>query len=130
MKKKKDKTIMPDVSFSQEDILSAGALEAKWYPVSLKTVSEGPGKKDPSSTTWTCEFEVVDGEAKGALVTTWFSSKMMKNAIRFIKCFVPNLQPGTSYPIEQTVGKPVMAYIVYDLDQTSNVIKDFKPVGK
>jgi len=121
---------MPDVTFSQEDILTNTELTAGWYPMTLKEVSEGPGTKDPSSTTWTCEFEIMDGPSKGALIPTWFSSKMMANLINFIKCFVPKLEPGKKYPLDQTKGKPVMGYVVFDLDRNANVIKSFKPVGK
>jgi len=98
--------------------------------MTMKSCSEGPGKKDPSSTTWACEFEVVDGPSKGALITSWFSSKMMKNVIRYIRCFVTNVAAGQSYPLDGTIGKVVMGYVVYDMEQNSNVIKDFKPVGK
>lgn len=121
---------MPEVTFTQEDIVSTKEVTAGWYPLTLKQVVEGPGKKDPSSTTWSCTFEVIDGESKGLQVLTWFSSKMMKNIIRFIRCFVASPVAGTSYSLDSTVGKPVMGYLVWDIDNQTNIIKDFKPVGK
>lgn len=121
---------MPEVTFSPEQLLANTELSAGWYPMSLKDISEGPGTKDPSSTTWTCEFEVIDGPSKGTLIATWFSSKMMVNLINYVKCFVPKLEAGKAYPLDQTKGKPVMGYVVFDLERNANVIKSFKPVGK
>lgn len=121
---------MPEISFTQEDIVSTAELSAGWYPLAAKSIMEGPGKKDPSSTTWTCEFEVIDGPSKGAKVTTWFSSKMMKNAIRYLRAHGVVPEAGKTYPLEATVDRPIMGYIVYDLENQSNVIKDFKPVWR
>lgn len=121
---------MPEVTFTQEDILSSAEMPSQWYPLALKTVNEGPGKKDPSSTTWECEFEVIDGANKGGIIKTWFSSKMMKNVIRYIKCFVAQPVAGTTYKIDQTIGKPVMGYVKWDIENLNNVIMDYKPVGK
>lgn len=121
---------MPEIQFSQESILSLGEFSAGWYPMQAKSISEGPGTKDPSSTTWTCEFEVIDGPKKGAQITTWFSSKMPANALNYLKCFVKDPQPGVSYPLDQTVDKPIMGYVVFDMDRNANVIKSFKPIGK
>lgn len=122
---------MPDVTFGQEDINSALPLEpAGWFPGALRSVTEGPGKSDPSGTTYTCEFEIIDGPRKGTIIPHWFSSKMQANIIRFIRCYVQNIEAGKKYPLEGTVGKPVMIYGAYDVERNSNVIKDFKPVGK
>ncbi len=121
---------MPDVTFSEQDILTMKELPAGWYPMSMTSCSEGPGTKDPSSTTWTCEFEVVDGPFKGAIIPTWFSNKMIKNIGRYIRCFVANIAANQSYPLDSTIGKPVMGYVVFNMDRASNEIKDFKPVGK
>ena len=121
---------MPEVSFTQEDIVSSQAMEAGWYPVTLKDISEGPGKKDPSSTTWTSEFEVIDGAYKGVVILYSFSSKMMKNVIQYVACFVGKPEPGKSYPLEATKGKPIMAYVKFDMDFNKNAIAAFKPIGK
>jgi hypothetical protein len=121
---------MPDVSFTPEDIVSSQEMPAGFYPVALEDVTEGPGQKDPRSTTWACEFKVVDGPFTEAVIQHWFSNKMMKNVINFVRCFVKNLEPGKSYPLEETKGKPVMAYVKYDMDRNANVIVSFKPIGK
>ena len=120
----------PDVQFSEADILSSGEAEAGWYPMHLVQVSEGPGKTDPSSTTWTCQFEVTDGPRKGMLLDHWFSSKMMKGVLNYIKCFVAKIEPNKTYPLGSTTKKAVMGWVKHDLDRNTNVITAFKPVGK
>ena len=121
---------MPGISFTQEDIISAAELPATWYPLKAQSIVEGPGKSDPSSTTWTCKFLITDGEYKGRVIDYWFSSKMLKNAIRYLKCFGVNVKPGETYPIENTVDQPVQGYLVWDVNQLTMVIKDFKPAGR
>ncbi len=121
---------MPNIEFTESEILSLGDFSAGWYPMALRSVEEGPGTKDPSSTTYTCEFEVIDGERKGAMLTTWFSTKMPANIFNYIKCWVPKPASGQKYPIESTKDKPVMGYVTFDLERNANVIKAFKPVGK
>src|ERR1035437_113395 len=121
---------MPGIQFTQEDIISAAELPAGWYPVVAKSITEGAGKKDPTSTTWSCIFVITGGEFKGREVMHWFSSKMMKNAIRYMKCFGVQPKVGESYPIEETVDRPLEAYCIWDIDNINNVIKDFKPAGR
>lgn len=121
---------MPGISFTQEDIISAAEMPAGWFNVVAKSIVEGPGKNDPNSTTWTTIFVVQDGEFKGRELQYWFSSKMMKNAIRYLKCFGVAPKVGENYPIEDTVNKPVQAYVVWDIKQLNNSISDFKPAGR
>ncbi len=121
---------MPGISFSQEDIISAAELPATWYKMKAQSIVEGPGKSDPSSTTWTCKFVVTDGAFAGRVIDYWFSSKMMKNAIRYLRCFGVTAKPGETYAIEDTVEKPVEGYLVWDVNQLTMVIKDFKPAGR
>jgi hypothetical protein len=121
---------MPDVTFTQEDIVSSVAMEAGWQPIALKDVSEGPGTKDPSSTTWRCEFVVMDGPYKGATILHYFSNKMMKNVINYIACFVAKPVAGQSYPLEGTKDKLVQGYCQHDISFNNNKIVSFKPVGK
>lgn len=121
---------MPGISFSPEDIIGAAELPAGWYNVVAKSITEGAGKKDPSSTTWSCIFTIQDGEFKGREILSWFSSKMMVNAIRYLKCFGVVPKAGETYAIEETVGKPVQAYITWDAVNLNNTIKDFKPMGR
>ncbi len=121
---------MPGISFTPEDVVATAEITAGWYPMVAKSIVSGPGKKDPSSTTWTCIFKIVDGPYNGAEIQYWFSTKMAKNAIRYMKCFVSDIKPGETYPIEDTVDRPVQGYVVWDLENQNNVIKDFKPVGR
>lgn len=119
---------MPGVSFSPEDLASTNKLDAAWYKLNIKSIEEGPGKSDPSSTTYTCEFVVGEGKFKDTPIKHWFSDKMMVKVVIYIKCFVKTVEAGKQYPLEATVGKTVMAYCQWDMERTSNVILDFKPV--
>jgi hypothetical protein len=121
---------MPDVTFTQEDIVSSVAMEAGWQPLALKDINEGPGGKDPSSTTWTCDFVVLDGPYKGAMIRTFFSSKRMRDVINYVSCFVAKPVAGQSYPLESTKDKPVMGYCQHDPSFNNNKVVSFKPVGK
>lgn len=120
---------MPDVTFSQSDILQATTkLEATWYLASLKKCEAGPGKKDPSSTTWSCEFEITEGNFKGLPISFWFSDKMPKTIISFVSCFVAKVEAGKSYPLESAIGKPVKIFARYNMEQKNNEILDFQKV--
>lgn len=121
---------MPNISFSPEDLASTNKLEAGWYKLLVKSIEEGPGKKDPTSTTYSCEFVVVEPvKVKDTPIPHWFSDKMMVKAVIFIKCFVKSIEAGKQYPLESTVGKHVMGYCQWDMENTRNIILDFKPVA-
>ena len=119
---------MPGITFSQEDIASTNKLDAAWYKLNVKSIVAGPGKKDPTSTTWTCEFVVAEGPAVNTPIPCWFSDKMMKNIINYMSCFVAKIEPGKEYPIESTVGKTIIGWCRWNMEQKSNEIIDFKKV--
>jgi hypothetical protein len=123
---------MPEVTFTQEDLLSRKQLKAGWRKLKVKSVTEGPGKSDPESTVWPIVFIVDEGEDLGTPVNHWFTEKQMGRLAEFIKCFVTggDVKTGQSYKLESTVGKHVMGYVEYDIKSGFNSIKDFKPVGK
>lgn len=120
---------MPGITFSADDIASANQLDAAWYPAIVKSCVEGPGKKDPQSTTWATEFRIAEGPAAGTIVQHWFSDKMMKDIVIYSRCF-QKPEPGKSFPIDATVGKPVKIYARWDLERKTNVIMDFQPAAK
>lgn len=119
---------MPGISFSQKDLAASNQLPAGWYKLNVDDISEGAGKKDPTSTTWTCQFSVAEGEFAMTPIPHWFSSKMMENAARYLHCFIGNLEAGKVYPIEETKGRQVMGYCYFDLENNRNSIKDFKRI--
>ena len=120
---------MPGISFTAEDIASGNKLDAAWYKLLVKSIVPGPGKKDPSSTTYTCEFVVDQDLGKGTPIRFWFSDKMPKVIIEYLQSgFVAKIEPGKDYPIEATVGKHVMGYCNWDMEQKANVIQSFKKV--
>src|SRR6266436_5839396 len=119
---------MPGITFTKEDLSASNKLDAGWYKLNIIDIVEGPGGKDPSSTTWTCKFVVVDGPKEGTPITHWFSSKMQDRAAVFIRCFTKDPVPGKVYPIEETKGKQVLGYCTWDLANNRNTIMDFKQV--
>lgn len=120
---------MPEIKFSQEDLLERTQLQPGWYNLLCKSVTEGPGKTDPSSIVYTCVFVVDGGAANGVPIRHWFSEKAMGRIVDYIKCFLPNgkVEAGKVYDLDQTVGLRVGGYCQYDLNQGYNVIKDWKP---
>lgn len=119
---------MPEVKFTQEDLLERTQLNPGWYPLICKSVDEGPGKNDPSSIVYTCVFVVDEGPAKGVPIRHWFSEKAMGRIVDYIKCFLPGgkVEAGKVYDLAQTVGLKVEGYCQYDLAQGYNTIKDWR----
>ena len=121
---------MPKIRFSEEDLLERNQLSAGWRKLKVKSVSEGVGKKDPTSTVWECVFVVSDGSKdNGTPIRHWFSEKAMGRVVDFIKAFTGGkAEKDKEYELDDTVGREVMGYCKYDVDQKWNTIEDFKPV--
>lgn len=117
---------MPGITFTASDLASTNKLDPSWYKLIVRSVTSGPGKKDPSSITWEVSLEVAEGAAAGTPIKTWFSDKFMKPAVFFMGCFVANIEPGKEYPIEGTVGKHVLGYCKFNMEQKNNEVLDFK----
>jgi hypothetical protein len=120
---------MPEVSFTQENLLERKQLSAGWRKLKVKSVTEKPGTSDPESITWPTVFVVDEGSDLGVPVNHWFTEKQMGRLAEFIKCFIPNgaVEPGKKYTLDSTVGRHVMGYVEYDIKTGFNSIKDFKP---
>lgn len=119
---------MPDVTFSEQDMKEVGDLPATWYTLTCKEMTAGPGKNDPSSTSWTTVFVITGGEYDGRQVRNTFSTNFKSMIYKYLKCFI-DVKAGT-FPIEDTVGRTVQGYIVMDPTSGFPNLKDFKPVGK
>ena len=121
---------MPEMSFSEENLLERKQLKAGWRVLKVKSTSEATGKKDPESTTWPTIFVIDEGEDLGVPVTHWFTEKQMGRLAEFIKCFIPNgkVEANKSYKLDDTVGRRVKGYVEYDIKSGFNVIKDFQPM--
>ena len=129
----RNKKEMPEVKFTQEDILERTQLAPGWREMVCKSVEEGPGKNDPSSIVYTCMFVVECAcPENGVPIRHWFSEKAMGRVVDYIKCFIPGgkVEPGKAYELAQTIGMKVGGYCQYDLAQGYNVIKDWRPAGK
>lgn len=120
---------MPGIIFTEEDIKAVGDLPAGWYPLTTKSMVEGPGKNDPSATSWTTVFTIYEGPFENREVRNTFSTNYKSMVYKYLKCFV-DPKPGVTIPIEDTVGRQVQAYIVMDPTSGFPNIKDFKPVGR
>ena len=80
---------MPEIRFTQEDILERTQLSPGWRTLVCKSVTEGQGKTDPTSTVYTCMFSVDNGSETGVPIRHWFSEKAMGRIVDYIRCFVP-----------------------------------------
>lgn len=123
---------MPEIKFTQEDLLERTQLSPGWRVLVPKSIDEGPGKTDPSSIVYPCKFVVDEGKEKGVPINHWFSEKAQGRIVDYIKCFVPGgkLEAGKVYELSQTIGLKVEGYCQYDPGQGYNVIKDWRPVSK
>lgn len=121
---------MPEIKFTQEDLLERTQLPPGWQTLICKSIDEGPGKTDPSSIVYSCVFVVDGGAANGVPIRHWFSEKAMGRIVDYIKCFVTKVEVGKVYELSQTIGLKVGGYCQYDLAQGYNVIKDWKPASK
>ena len=120
---------MPEVKFTQEDLLERTQLSPGWRVLICKSIEEGPGKTDPTSIVYTCVFVVDDGKEVGVPIRHWFSEKAMGRIVDYVKCFLAGgkAEAGKVYELDQTVGKRVEGYCQYDMNQGYNVIKDWRP---
>lgn len=123
---------MPQVKFTQEDLLERTQLNPGWQILVCKSIEEGPGKNDPSSVVYSCVFVVDCGTcpANGVPIRHWFSEKAMGRIVDYIKCFIQKVEPGMIYDLDKTIGLKVEGYCQYDPGQGYNVIKDWRPLKK
>jgi hypothetical protein len=120
---------MPKINVTISDILSGAKLQPDWYKATVKSVAAGPGKKDATSTVYTIELVIAEGPHKNVPVRTWLSEKMMPRIVQFIECFVPKVEAGKDYELEETVGKQVKIFASYNDVQNANEVKDFRSVN-
>lgn len=123
---------MPEIKFTQEDLLERTQLSPGWRTLVVKGIDEGPGKNDPSSIVYASTFVIEGGPENGVPIRHWFSEKAMGRIVDYLKCFVPNgrLEPGKVYELNQTIGLKVEGYCQYDIAQGWNTIKDWRPAKK
>jgi hypothetical protein len=118
---------MPKIKFTKEDLLSRNQLAPGWRKLKCKSIEEGPGKKDPTSTVWECMFIISEGKEMGQPIRHWFSEKAMDRLVDYVKGFT-KAEENKEYELNDTVGREIMGYCLYDDTQGWNVIKDWKPV--
>jgi hypothetical protein len=122
---------MPKVTFTKENLLERTQLTAGWRKLKVKSVDEGPGKSDPTSTVWETVFIVDDGKDLGVPIRHWFSEKQMGRVAEFLRCFTGGqIEEGKVYEMNDAVGRAVDGYCRYHPDQKWNVIDDFRPSQK
>jgi hypothetical protein len=120
---------MPKVRFSQEDFLEGNQLTPGWRTLKVRSVTEQAGKRDPSSTVWEVAFLVSDGSKdNGTPIRHWFTEKRMKNLAAFVRCFAPKAEKDKDYELDELVGREIMGYCKYDVEQKWNTIEDFRPI--
>ena len=85
-------------SISKEDILRGRQGKPGWYTLTVKWVSEGPGKNDPQSNTITVDLVIKSGpdpSVIGALVKHYLSEKAPGMAVPFIEGVTGRAIPDT-----------------------------------
>lgn len=122
---------MPEIkfAFTEQDLKAVADLPAGWYNLDIKTVVGGPGKNDPSSTTWTVSTTIDDGPFQGREIRTFLSTKMPQMSYRYLKAFGVDPKPNVEIPLEDTQGRKVEAYIIMDPTTNFPNVKDFRPYG-
>jgi hypothetical protein len=121
---------MPEVRFTKQDLQERTPLSPGWRVVICKSIDEGPGKNDPTSTVYPCVFEIAgDGPESGIPIRHWFSEKTPGRIADYIRCFLDEnekLEPGVGYKLEKTINKKVEAFCRFDPKQGYNGIEDFR----
>jgi hypothetical protein len=121
---------MPKIRFTKEDILQKTQLPPNWYKVVCKEVNQETAK-DGQSTNWVCKFQVLEpASAAGVPVKHWFNEKAMGRIVDYITCFTSQgVDTEKEYELNDTIDRPVLAYIHYDAERKFNSIDDFKKVA-
>lgn len=119
---------------SKEDILRGKQGAPGWYLLTVKSITQGPGKNDPQSTVTTVNFTIKDGPDKaviGAPVTNYFSEKAAGRAIPFIEAVTGKKLPdsGATPDLEKAVGRDVKSYLKWDTEYKNWKCEDFMPAS-
>jgi hypothetical protein len=122
---------MPTIRFSKEDLLGGKQLKPGWRRLKVKSVNEGPGKSDPSSTVYALQFVVEEGEELGVPVNHWFTEKQMFRLVAFLACFTGGkVEEGKDYRLDDVVGKSILGNVGFDINTGFNSISEFRPADK
>lgn len=120
-------------NITREDMLRSKTVKPGMYLLSVKSVTKGPGKNDPSSETITINFVVEDGDKEfiGVPIPYWVSEKAPGLAVDFLEAVSGKKMSadGGSFDIEQCVGRKVKAFIKNEKYQNrmTNKIEGFMP---
>ena len=118
---------MPEVTFTKENFLEKTKIDAGWYKLTVKEITEKPGTKDPTSTTYPTHFTVKEGKFAGVPCRKYFTEKMMGDFLEFLQCFSAQpLTPGQKVDYELSTGKDVQGYCVYNTDMNWNDVTAFR----
>jgi len=127
---------MPKVKFSKSDLLATNQLDATWYKLQVRGISEWkPGKTDPTSNNIEADFVVVDGPKAGTPLKHWFSEKAIGTSFDMLAEFTATFtdsgkaEQDKEYDLNSVIGKEVAAYIVFDPERKQNTIKNFRNVN-
>lgn len=121
---------------SKEDILRGKAVKPGVYTLTVKSVTEGPGKTDPTSNVVTIVLLIESGPNgdqtyNGVPVSFWLSEKAPGAAVPFIEAVTGKKVPdtGVNPDLEQTIGRKVKAFIRNEKYQgrDTNKIEGFMP---
>lgn len=124
---------MPKVRFSDSDLLASNQLDANWYKLTVKGLSEWkPGKSDPTSNVIEADFVVKEGPKAGTPLKHWFSEKSIGTSFDsmapFVKSFT-DVNAGKDYELSDVIGRDLLGYVVYNSERKANEIREFRNIN-
>jgi hypothetical protein len=126
---------MPKIRFTKEDLLARKQLSAGWRTLTVRSVEEEAGKKDPTSINIVVTVTVTGGADDGVTIKNWFAigSAMGRSSLsKFIECFVKdrNVDLSKDYEVNDTIGLQIDGYCQFDLVRNWNTVSDWRPATK
>ena len=119
---------------SKEDLLRSKPGKPGWYVLTVKNISEGPGKNDPQSNTITIDMEIKggpDASVIGAPVKHYLSEKAAGMGVPFIEAITGKEVPatGANLDLEKAIGRDVKANLEFDTKFKTWKCTDFAPMS-
>ena len=123
---------MPSVKFNQSDLMGSKPLSPGWRTLQVESISEGPGKTDPSSIVYPCFFVVVEGPDQHARARKYFTEKRMEDFAKFLRCFMKGGELASDQDVDYTkvAGRYVQGFVQFNSEMNWNEVTHFKASDK
>jgi hypothetical protein len=107
---------MPQISFSDRDLLRGKVVEPAWYLVSIDNIGEAPSK-DGGSTNYPVEGKIIKNADTGSeefsgVPLDWnFNSKAIGFAVGFLAAFGVDVKAGQRFELANAIGKTIEVFV-------------------